>query len=235
MVLFFSQRPFLIFELSQISDSGLESGLIADLEFLELLDYLILSYYLLLLFSFEQQNISINHIVQLIIEFLDSISYLLVLSYQFVHIELIQYVFFIVGTVLFCNICVLVWCLLLFLIDFRSWMERPILRSHTIASVNSAWIFSVFHNWLCSFSGFLSWPWNADSIKSSFGWHILLLFRTMYDWRGFLFLMILEIFFVLCVFEILIGILIDAFLKFLIFQCGSVSFDFLLGFLCVGF
>ena len=116
MVLLLPQGAFLIFQFGQLLDGGLESCLVAGPKLLELLNYLALVNHFLLLLSLQQQYVSVNHVIELVIEFLDSVADLFVLSDKFIHVELLKYTFLVIWTVLLSDGCEFVWGFLLLLL-----------------------------------------------------------------------------------------------------------------------
>ena len=116
MVLLLPQGAFLIFQFGQLLDGGLESCLVAGPKLLKLLYHLALVYHFLLLLSLQQQYVSVNHVIELVIEFLDSVADLFVLSDKFIHVELLKYTFLVIWTVLLRDGCEFVWGFLLLLL-----------------------------------------------------------------------------------------------------------------------
>jgi len=227
MVLLLFEITFFIFQFRKISEGCLEYCLIAYFELLQLLYYLILPHNFILFFAFQHQNVFIDHFIELIVELFDCIAYLLVLSDYSIHIELLQHPSLVVWTVFFSEVCVFIGRLLLFLIYPSSRIERSVMRSCTVSSVDSGWTLAIFHHWLRPFSILLNLLWKIND-GLFFHKFFLSLFRFDGSRRGFLFLMSLKVFLILRLLKALICVFIKILLTPLLFQCGSTSFYFLL-------
>lgn len=138
--------------------------------------------------------------------------------------------------VFFSNICILIWSFFFLLVRFRSWIQRPILRSCAVSRVSPYRILIIFHDWLSSSSILLDSFRNTYSIAGILDWFLILTFRLWnYRWC-FLLLMDFEIISIVRFLKLLISILFTLPFILFFFECVSISFGFLfVFFVFVGF
>lgn len=144
MNILFLELSLFTFQSIEISLVILQCGLIAIFLFLKLFDNFILIYLFLCLFDLKLINIFVNEVIQLVVKFLNHVSDSLVFSGEFVHAKIFKDWLLIIWTVLFGELRVFVWAVILLLFDFCSGICRTVIRSGTTSRSNSSWYISFF-------------------------------------------------------------------------------------------